>query len=134
MKPLTLADDGYCFACGTKNSSGLGLEFSDRDGKAFAEFIPRKSHQGFKDIVHGGIITAALDEAMMKALLFRGIFAMTAEIVVRFRSPLRVGDNSVVEGEIHAVTGRFIEASAVLRKAGEVVAEAAAKMLVPRKE
>jgi acyl-coenzyme A thioesterase PaaI-like protein len=133
MKPLSLADDGYCFACGPKNSSGLGLEFRDQGGKAFAEFIPRKSHQGFTDIVHGGIITAVLDEAMMKALLFRGIFAMTAEIAVRFRNPLRVGDTSVVEGEIRTVTGRFVEASAVLRKADEVVAVATAKMLVPRK-
>jgi acyl-coenzyme A thioesterase PaaI-like protein len=133
MKPLSLADDGYCFACGPKNSSGLGLEFRDKGGKAFAEFIPRKSHQGFTDIVHGGIITAVLDEAMMKALLFRGIFAMTAEIAVRFRNPLRVGDTSVVEGEIRTVTGRFVEASAVLRKADEVVAVATAKMLVPRK-
>jgi acyl-coenzyme A thioesterase PaaI-like protein len=133
VKPLPLEDDGHCFACGPKNTSGLGLEFRAEGGKAFAEFIPRKSHQGFKDIVHGGIITAVLDEAMMKALLFRGIFAMTAEIAVRFRSPLRVGDNSVVEGEISAVNGRFIEASAVLRKADEVVAVATAKMLVPRK-
>ena len=61
----------------------------------------------------------------------RGIFAMTAEIAVRFRSPLRVGDNSVVEAEINTVAGRFVEASAVLRKADEVVAEATAKMLVP---
>ena len=131
MTPLTLEDDGYCFACGPKNGSGLRLAFRAEGGKASAEFIPLKSHQGFRDIVHGGIITAVLDEAMMKALLSRGIFAMTAEIAVRFRSPLRVGDNSVVEAEINTVAGRFVEASAVLRKADEVVAEATAKMLVP---
>jgi acyl-coenzyme A thioesterase PaaI-like protein len=133
MTPLTLEDDGYCFACGPKNSSGLGLAFRAEGGKASAEFIPRKSHQGFRDIVHGGIITAVLDEAMMKALLSRGIFAMTAEIAVRFRSPLRVGDNSLVEAEIRTVAGRFVEASAVLRKADEVVAVATAKMLIPGK-
>lgn len=132
MKTPPLEDDGYCFACGPKNSSGLGLQFTEAGGKAVAEFIPLKSHQGFRDLVHGGIITAVLDEAMMKALLFRGISAMTAEITVRFRSPLRVGESSVVEAEIHSVAGRFVEASAVLRKADEIVAVAGAKMLVPR--
>jgi acyl-coenzyme A thioesterase PaaI-like protein len=132
MKPVALEDDGYCFACGQKNNSGLRLAFKTEGGKTFAEFIPRKSHQGFKDIVHGGIITAVLDEAMMKAVLFRGIFAMTAEIAVRFRSPLLVGDRSVVEAEINTVGGRFIEASAVLKKADEVVAMATAKMLTPK--
>lgn len=133
MKPVTLEDDGYCFACGQKNYSGLRLEFRSENGKAFAEFIPGKSHQGFKDIVHGGIIAAVLDEAMMKALLFRGIFAMTAQIEVRFRSPLLVGDKSVVEAEIHTLGGRFIEASAVLKKDDKVVAIATAKMLTPKK-
>jgi uncharacterized protein (TIGR00369 family) len=132
MNPVTLEDDGYCFACGRKNSSGLGLAFKTEGGITSADFIPRKSHQGFKDIVHGGIITAVLDEAMMKAVLSRGTFAMTAEIAVRFRRPLRVGDKSVVEAELHTVGRRFIEASAVLKKADGVVATATAKMLVPK--
>ncbi len=132
MRSFTLEDDGYCFACGRNNDEGLGLAFKTEDGKTSAEFVPRKAHQGFKDIVHGGIITAVLDEAMMKAVISRGVFAMTAEIEVRFRNPLLVGDRAVVEAEIHSVGRRFIEASAVLKKAGGVVAVASAKMLVPK--
>ena len=130
MKKLVLEDDGYCFACGPKNSSGLRLGFRNENGRTRAAFIPGKLHQGFKDIVHGGIITAVLDEAMVKAVLSEGVEALTAEISVRFRSPLLTGDRSVVEAEIKNMGKRLIETSARLMKSdGTVVAEAEAKLL-----
>ena len=44
MRSFTLEDDGYCFACGKENSSGLGLEFRSRDDMMVAEFTPLKQH------------------------------------------------------------------------------------------
>ncbi len=130
MKSIQLSDDGYCFACGKKNSSGLRLDFRTEDGKAVAEFVPSKIHQGFKDIVHGGIITTVLDEAMVKAALSQGIEVLTAEIVVRFRSTLSVGDSSIVEAEVVKIGSRLIETAAWIRKSDNtVVAEAQAKLL-----
>jgi len=130
MKSIQISDDGYCFACGKKNSSGLKLDFRTEDGKAVAEFIPSKIHQGFKDIVHGGIITTVLDEAMVKVALSRGIKVLTAEIAVRFRSALSVGDISIVEAEVIRMGSRLIETVARLRKSDNtVVAEAQAKLL-----
>ncbi len=130
MKSIQLSDDGYCFACGKINSSGLRLDFRTEDGKAVAEFVPSKIHQGFKDIVHGGIITTVLDEAMVKAALSQGIEALTAEIVVRFRSTLSVGDSSIVEAEVVKMGSRLIETAAWIRKSDNtVVAEARAKLL-----
>jgi len=130
MKSIQLSDDGYCFACGKKNSSGLKLDFRTEDGKAVAEFIPSKIHQGFKDIVHGGIITTVLDEAMVKVALSRGIKVLTAEIAVRFRSTLSVGDSSIVEAEVVKMGSRLIETAAWIRRSDNtVVAEAQAKLL-----
>jgi uncharacterized protein (TIGR00369 family) len=130
MKSMQLSDDGYCFACGKKNSSGLRLDFRTEDGKAVAEFVPSKIHQGFKDIVHGGIIATVLDEAMVKVALSRGIKVLTAEIAVRFRSTLSVGDSSIVEAEVVKIGSRLIETAAWIRKSDNtVVAEAQAKLL-----
>jgi len=130
MKSIQISDDGYCFACGKKNSSGLKLDFRTEDGKAVAEFIPSKIHQGFKDIVHGGIITTVLDEAMVKVALSRGIKVLTAEIAVRFRSTLSVGDSSIVEAEVVKMGSRLIETAAWIRRSDNtVVAEAQAKLL-----
>jgi acyl-coenzyme A thioesterase PaaI-like protein len=127
---MKLVDDGYCFACGKRNDIGLGLEFSHLDGRTFSEFIPKKAHQGFMDIVHGGIITTVLDEAMVKGVLFQGIEAVTAEISVRFRNPLFVGEKAVIESEIRKAGTRLLETSARMLKGDRtVVAEAEAKLL-----
>ncbi len=131
MKDLKLVDDGHCFACGKKNDVGLGLEFRQaEDGRTVSEFIPRKVHQGFMDIVHGGIIATVLDEAMVKRVLFEGIEAMTAEISVRFKSPLFVGERAAVEADIKKTGSRLLETSARMIKGDSiVVAEAEAKLL-----
>ena len=66
-----LEDDKHCFVCGEKNPNGLNLTFSFREGKVVTEFILHKTYQGYKDIVHGGIISTLLDESMVKAALLQ---------------------------------------------------------------
>lgn len=129
MKAFPLEDDGHCFACGENNPSGLKLKFRREKEKTIAEFVAIKSHQGFKNIVHGGIIAAVLDEAMMKTALGRGIKVMTAEINVRFSNPLFTGETAVVEAELIRTHGRLVEASAVVMRDGTVLATGRAKML-----
>lgn len=130
MKPVKLADDGWCFACGRKNPTGLKLAFRTENGRIVAEFSPQKVHQGFKDIVHGGIISTILDEAMVKAVLSRGLEAVTAEVTVRLKSPLYVGDKTRVEAEIKKIGKRLIETSARMMKNNSmIIAEAHAKLI-----
>jgi len=130
MKRLQLEDDGHCFACGKKNPGGLQLDFTSSNGKTAAEFLPKKEHQGFKDLVHGGIIATILDEAMVKAVLSTGVQAVTAELTVRFRNPLLAGEGATVEAELNSPGGRVVETSArMIKRDGTVVAEARAKLL-----
>jgi uncharacterized protein (TIGR00369 family) len=125
-----LEDDHYCFICGENNPYGLHLKFSLLNGKVQTEFISKKTHQGYKNIVHGGIISALLDEAMVKAALLQGMPAVTAEITIRFKTPLMTGEESIVEAEITSKHKRIIETSAVMRKADDtLIAEAHAKLL-----
>ena len=126
----SLQDDNYCFVCGKEKPLGLRLKFFFDNGKASAEFVPQKVHQGYKDIVHGGIITTVLDEAMVKAALMQGMPAMSAEIAVRFRNILFTGEKTVVEALIEKKNRKIIEASAVLKKADKtIIAESQAKLL-----
>jgi uncharacterized protein (TIGR00369 family) len=125
-----LKDDHYCFVCGEKNPAGLHLKFDLCDGKVCAEFVPEKIHQGYKDIVHGGIISALLDEAMVKSALMKGVPAVTAEITVRFKNPLMTGEKAVIEAQIVNINKRVIETAAVIRKSDNTsVAEGHAKLL-----
>jgi uncharacterized protein (TIGR00369 family) len=125
-----LEDDHHCFVCGEKNPHGLHLKFSLHEGKVSSEFIPQKIHQGYKNIVHGGIISTIIDEAMVKAALMQGIPAITAEITVRFRNPLIVGEKAIIEATITNMNKRIIETSARIKKSDEtLIAEGHAKLL-----
>ena len=130
MKKIRLDDDDYCFVCGKSNQSGLQLDFRKNGDRIIAEFMPQKYHQGFKDIVHGGIISAVLDEAMVKAVLLSGIEAVTAEITVRYKTPLFTGEKSFIEADIKKMGNKLIETFCLIKKEDEtVIAEAHAKLV-----
>jgi uncharacterized protein (TIGR00369 family) len=130
-QPMKLEDDHYCFVCGKRNTDGLNLNFLCAEGKAFAEFVLRKKFQGYKDIVHGGIIAAILDEAMIKAVLARGIHAVTAEIAVRFKAPLFTDERALVTAEITKTGKKLVAAGAIIKKDdGHIIAEGKGKLVI----
>ena len=89
-----------CFVCGNKNDYGLKVDFFYDKGIARAECVAEEKFQGYKDILHGGIISALLDEVMIKAVIARGILVVTAEIQVKFIKPVRIGEKLFLEGKI----------------------------------
>ena len=128
---MILDDDHHCFVCGRENPIGLHLNFSVAGGRASAECVLRKDLQGYRDIVHGGIITAILDEAMIKAAAGHGIQAVTAEITVRFRNPLMAGETALVEAVVNKVRKNIIGAEAVIKGPGpKIVAEARGTLVI----
>lgn len=74
-QPLIVPNDHFCFGCGRLNARGLQLEFAftPENDAVWAPFTPCREHEGFAAIVHGGIVTAVLDEVMGWALFARGI-------------------------------------------------------------
>ena len=59
------ADYDHCFGCGAANPIGLQLDgFSLDARRVTASFVPRADYHGFSDLLHGGIVAAALDEIM----------------------------------------------------------------------
>ena len=84
---LELIDDHFCFACGRDNKDGLDLNWAVEGKTTHALFIPKRKFQGWKGIVHGGIIATLLDEAMTRLAWIACGGAMTAEMTVRFLKP-----------------------------------------------
>ncbi len=127
---MKLIDDGYCFVCGPRNPIGLKLEFRF-DGKTITtEFIPKKEHQGYLDIVHGGIVSTLLDEAMVKLAIAMDMPAVTARIDVRLKKALAVGEKVNVEAGIIKETRKIIDAYArAVNGDDEVIAEAKGKLV-----
>ena len=124
---MELRDDRRCFVCGEDNPGGLRLVFEmDAAEKTIrTEFTPAKTHQGYQDVTHGGLISTVLDEAMTKLAFQLGMDAVTGRLTVRFKRPLMVGEKVIVTGRILKESGRAIEAEAsAVREDGTVIAEA----------
>jgi acyl-coenzyme A thioesterase PaaI-like protein len=106
--------DHACFGCGDDNPIGLHLKFTPEGDGVRASFIPGPEHQGFDEVVHGGIISAVLDEAMAWATAHAGLWAVTGEMRVRFRQPLKIGDLTTVVARVSGTRGRLVKATAEL--------------------
>lgn len=122
---------GMCFACGKANPIGLKLQF-DWDGKTTrATFTPSTFHQGWAGIVHGGIISCLLDEAISYATIFEGINTVTAKMQVRIKRPIQIGEPLSITGHITKRTRKLVETKAVIfLEDGSPVADATTTQFV----
>ncbi len=120
-----------CFVCGLGNPIGLRAAFYEDDaGRVTAKFTPRPEHQGFPGIMHGGIVTALLDETLGRVAIAAGRWMVTGRLNVRFRRPIPVDETLTVVGEAVKWDGRMLEARGEIRLAdGRVGAEATGTFL-----
>ncbi len=121
-----------CYVCGESNPLGLQLRF-ETDGRiVHARFTPRAEHNGFKGIVHGGIIATALDEILSWVCAIHAQrFAFCAELNVRYLNPMPTGGEVHLRAELVADRkGRLFEARAAAQDGGgKIFAEATGKYI-----
>jgi uncharacterized protein (TIGR00369 family) len=130
VKSGELIDDAHCFVCGKDNPAGLNLRWATQGRSTSATFSLGKTFQGWKDVVHGGILATVLDEAMTRLAWETYGGAVTAEMTVRYLKPARIGDRLTVRGSVDEARGRLIPARAEIRDSdGQVVAEATGKAI-----
>jgi len=90
-----------CFACGSKNGTGLRLKFHKReDGSVFGDFFADPKFEGYSGIIHGGIIATLLDSAMTHCLLMKDIPALTGRLSIKYSTPIRTGTVVKLEARI----------------------------------
>lgn len=123
---LKLEDDRMCFVCGERNTLGLRLQFKHlKPGLLLSHVVFEKHHQGYKNIVHGGMMATVLDEMMANLAWMEGKPAVTAEFKVNLKKPVKVGEKIALEGHLVREKGRVIYAKALAKNAkGETVATA----------
>jgi len=126
---MDLVDEGWCFVCGPNNPIGLKVDFEvdEPNLKIRGVFTPRREHQGYNGIMHGGLASTLLDEAMVKLLWEVGIPAVSGSLEIKLVKPARVGEPLVVKGWVEAQKGRIYRTGARLEDmSGDIVAEAKA--------
>ena len=105
-----LPDSDSCYVCGRANPFGLKIRFRIEEGEVRATFTADEHRCGFKGIVHGGVLSALLDETMGWAPAFhKRLFCYAAELRVRFLLPAPMGEPLTVRGRLTADRGRVWE-------------------------
>ena len=90
----------------------MHLQFSPHESGVTAPFTPQPNHQGFDNVVHGGIISAVLNEAKAWATTRAGVWVASAEKRVRLKTPLAVGEPMTVSSRVADIRGKFIGTTA----------------------
>ena len=121
-----------CFVCGESNPAGVHVRFYEQeDGSVLARFTGADHHQGYPGRMHGGVITAILDETMGRAIMIRyeeQIWGVTVELTVRFRKPVPLDVELTAVGRITDERPRLFEASGEMYLPdGTVAVEASGK-------
>jgi acyl-coenzyme A thioesterase PaaI-like protein len=121
------SDYQLCFACGARNTYGLGLVFHREGDEIVTEFTPDTRYQGFPGVLHGGVLAMLLDETLERLSVVEGRWLMTGRLEVRYRRAAPVGRPLRVSGRVVATRARALLAEGSVRLAdepGAVVAEA----------
>jgi len=106
-----------------ENPIGLKAFFyEDDDGRVIVKFTPREEHQGYPGFVHGGIISALMDEAIGRVVTSLDIWAVTAKLELKFRKPVPLGEELTIIGELVRTRSRTFEARGELRLADGTLA------------
>lgn len=110
----SMRDGTGCFACGPSNPIGLRLRFSRNGDTVRAEFTAGRHFQGYDGVLHGGIVAAALDDAMAQLFHMKGQESLTARLEIRFRREAPVGEPLVVTAWLTGGRARLFTAEAAL--------------------
>ncbi len=123
-------DDSHnCFGCSPKNSSGLKMEFYvNKEKDSVFSWLSIPTHVGgWGDIVHGGIVSTILDEAMgWASIVILKKIILTKTMSVNFHKPLFVGEEISINGNIlNSTNERATEVEAeIYNSNGELAAKA----------
>ena len=89
----------HCIVCGSSNPIGLRLQFWTEDERVVSEFVARPEFQGFDNLFQGGVLSAILDDLMVRTIWRHHGLNVTGKMEVTFRRPIRIGTAVRVEGE-----------------------------------
>jgi len=121
-----------CLVCGLKNPHGLfGSFYELASGELVGLFTAREEHQSYPGRLHGGIITALLDETIGRAIMIKyreAFWGVTVEFTTRFAKPVPLDVELRVVGRIVQEEGRvFMGTGEILLPGGEVAATGTGK-------
>jgi uncharacterized protein (TIGR00369 family) len=127
---MEVTTDDQCFVCGPDNAAGLRARF-DIDRKrhrATCTIRLKDSYQGWKGMVHGGIIAALVDEAGIYACRSFGEQFVTAELNIKYKLPVPVEKEILVSAEVVETRRRIYSVVGKIEQEGKLLVESQARI------
>lgn len=122
-----------CIICGMDNANGVKAQFYNmEDNSVISPFVFSESHQSYPGRVHGGMITAMLDEVGLRAVWATeaDVWGVTMSLETKFRKPVPYNEPLYAVGRVISSTHRFIKSKAyIFDKDGTKLAEADLKYI-----
>lgn len=124
-----------CAICGLDNEYGVKAPFYNmEDGSVMTRFQYKNQHQSFPGRVHGGLITAMLDEMGLRALWAEegneNTYGVTMDLNTKYRKPTPYGEFIIGKGKIVKNSSKFFVTEAkLLDSLGNVLANGTIKYL-----
>lgn len=124
-----------CIMCGLDNEYGVRAPFYNmEDGSVMTKFMYREQHQSYPGRVHGGLITAMIDELGLRALWAKeraeDSFGVTFSIDTKYRRPVPYDVPLIGRGLIVKDTSRFFVTEAcIMDSCGTVLANGTVKYI-----
>lgn len=129
-QPTHLPTYDGCYVCGQAHPRGLRIRFFvGKFGQVHARFRPDHTQTGYKDTVHGGVISTLLDELLgWPIALQTGRLAVTGELTVRFLKPMSAGRSYLTTARPGIDRGKYWEGKGnICDEQGVVYAKARGK-------
>ncbi len=115
-----------CFVCGEENHAGLQGNFYVEDDTVHMPLHAKDHHCGYPEVVHGGVVAAALDECMAWASTrATGRMCITGRMTIRYKDRTPAISGLVARAWVTKSNKRIAYAAADLSDAtGRVYAQA----------
>ena len=129
---MKISNDQYCFICGPGNPVGLQAKINvdQQSHSAACTLVIPMEYQGWKDLVHGGILSALLDEVCAYAGMTMAKTVVTGELKTRFHKPVPVEQEVMVSAKVIRRERRIILVEAQVTMEGVVLTSSEAKMVI----
>ncbi|MFP4143637.1 MAG: PaaI family thioesterase [Phycisphaeraceae bacterium] len=119
-----------CCVCDPSQPEGLALDYHLAEDQTIeATFACPHAWQGYPGLVHGGIIATITDGALTNALFARGVVAVTADLQLRYRHPVRLGEAARVTAKVTRFSPPLFVVEAWIEQAGQVCVRGEGKFL-----
>lgn len=127
------SDDNFCFVCGSDNHRGLKLTFTydEKNDEVISKAVFPRHFQGWREVLHGGIISTVLDEIMIKAAHQKGFKCVTAEITVKFKKPALTDTPYLIKGKVNETRKKMVlTEGTIMSEDNRTIASASGKLFV----